>query len=235
MCPLRPEPIRQLMSENVSRTQIAKIYGFRRPDNSPDLEKLQEEIDNPGTHYDPLTWVHPRDKQFWEEIERRWTERKNLLSRAAEVSQAQERKRVAFETIEELILQGVNAEQIAKMKRVSVEQVRVKAAEMGISLDSTSVGYATYWDAQRGMEAKRQETLRQSMTRTAINLHSELGNNREARILALRDDGIPPLVILESLKPHFSDLQYSDVAVTLAKAEKTRNGAATGKPDHATT
>lgn len=233
-CPKRPEPIKQLVSENVPRAQIAKIYGFRRPDGSADVVKLQEEIENPGKHYQPETWVHPRDQQFWAEITAKWAARCDKLDQAVEGRSQRPAKRDALETVEELILQGVHAEQIAKMKRLSVDQVRTQAAEMGVSLDAQSVGYFTYWEAQRGMEAQRQERLRQAMGHAAIHVHDELGSDREARILAMRDDGHSPRTILDSLRMHFTDLQYADVALTLAKAERARSGVKKEKPEPAT-
>lgn len=55
----KPIPIAQLVAERVSHIQIANIYGWKTEDGSPDVYKVAEEIESPGKHYDPSTWVSP--------------------------------------------------------------------------------------------------------------------------------------------------------------------------------
>lgn len=121
----RIEPIKQLLEEKVSRGQICKIYGFVLPDGSPDLEKLQDEIDNPGRHTSP-PWVAPVNRDLAAKIEA-------LRIDAEQVSRKREAKiraatTPAPESIEHLIASTsggapITARQIARMKKMTVDQV----------------------------------------------------------------------------------------------------------------
>lgn len=217
--PHKLEPIAQLLAEGVNRHQIAKMYGFARPDGTPDLDRLQAEITAPGTHYDPATFEHPKDKKFWAAIEEKWLARLADFEKSAAESDVKSRKKEAAETLEELILAGVNVDQITKMKGIDAESVRQRAAEMGVALDGGSLVYATYQDAQRAMAANRQAGLQNAMNLSRLNTHVELGNDRNGRIAAMSADGHPPRVILDALKSSFADLRYQDVAYALAKSQ----------------
>src|SRR6056297_2275924 len=59
-----PEPIRELMEAQVGDEQICRIYGFVKEDGSADMVKLAEEKANPGTHFDPQTWMPRREKSL---------------------------------------------------------------------------------------------------------------------------------------------------------------------------
>jgi hypothetical protein len=51
------EPVAELTRQNVSARQIALIYGWMKPDGSPDTQKVFEEQFKPGRHTENM--VHP--------------------------------------------------------------------------------------------------------------------------------------------------------------------------------
>jgi hypothetical protein len=214
------EPIAQLLAENVDRRIIAKIYGWRRSDGTPDLDKLQEEISNPGTHYDPKTFVHPIDKRFWEEVEQKWLARVAAFEASEKDSRRAKPATEAPESLDDLIIQGVNAKQISKMKHVPVDEVQARAAELGIALDGSTIAYASYADAQRAAAARQQSGLQSSLAVATLNTHRELGDDQEARIRAMLTDGIAPKTVLDALKPQFPTMRYQDVATVITKMKK---------------
>jgi hypothetical protein len=139
-----PEPIDQLLNrEKVPAPQVALIYGFLHADGTPDVNMVQAELEKPGTHFDPKTWVHPSQKSHDAEIARAWAKRSPanlpLSSYAAAEASAPE---VAPEPLDMLIQQRVPVEQIATMKQIPVEEVEARARELGVILqDARNVYY----------------------------------------------------------------------------------------------
>jgi hypothetical protein len=219
--PHKIEPIAQLLAERVDRQQIAKIYGWRHPDGSPNLDKLQEEINEPGKHYDPATFVHPKDKKFWEGVEEKWFARVAAFE-AGEDGQSRKvkPKKEAPESLDDLIIQGINAKQIAKMKHVDIDEVHARAAELGVALDSSTLVYASYADAQRAAAAKQQAGLQSALTIASINTHRDLGQDQDSRIRAMLTDGVAPTTVVEALKPQFPNLRHQDVAMQLNRMKR---------------
>lgn len=126
-----PEPIDQLLQrDKVPLQQIAKIYGFTTPDGQADLAKLNEEVAKPGTHFDPVTWEHPSRRRIAEEVARRWEQRTGTVSPRGKLHEVL--PQVAVESIENLLRQGVDFKQIARMKRISLADVEQAATLLGI-------------------------------------------------------------------------------------------------------
>ncbi len=116
------EPLAELVSQKVSPKQICLIYGFLRPDGSPDIRLMREEQEKPGRHTGADTgWVAPVNKAIVEklkmaEIDREAIRRRRNMKVAAANTPAPE-------TIEMLVADGVSCEQIAKMKKTSTDAV----------------------------------------------------------------------------------------------------------------
>lgn len=54
----KPIPIKELKEVNrAGDTQIAWIYGWKDANGEADVQKVREEYEKPGTHYNPDTWV----------------------------------------------------------------------------------------------------------------------------------------------------------------------------------
>lgn len=218
----KPEPIGALLAQKVPHGQIAKIYGWRDSSGAPDLQKVQEEITTPGTHYKPDAWVHPGQRRLVAEIADRWANR-NAKTRTARPTGKPQPKapKDAPETLDELIYQMIGVAQIAKMKRITADVVRARAAELGIPLDGSVLAMAA--------AAKRMPTPTESEEEIAqraedlrllgANAYGDLGDDMKGRVLAVSGDNRPPRDIVKILGPAFPGLTYQKVTRILDEAK----------------
>lgn len=122
------ETIEQLEKQNVSDRQICLIYGWVNGDGSPQFDKLREERKKPGTHIND-DFIPPRERT------RRQQEARQR--EIVEAIRAKQRKKLAVLTTPAkeawpvLFEQGLSAKQLAKMKKVSLDDVYAKAVELG--------------------------------------------------------------------------------------------------------
>ena len=138
-----PEPIDQLLNrEKVPAPQVALIYGFLHSDGTPDVNMVQAELEKPGTHFDPKTWIHPSQKSHDAEIARAWAKRSPANLPISYATAEASTPEVAPEPLDMLIQQRVPVEQIATMKQIPVEEVEARARELGVILqDARNVYY----------------------------------------------------------------------------------------------
>lgn len=219
-----PEPIGALLNLRPPPTheKIARMYGWVE-NGIVQVHKVQEELTEPGKHYDPNTWIHPSEKKFMAGLEVEWGERCEKL--AARPRDADDRgsvlksKAEAPESIEQLIRAGVNSDQICKMKRVSKEEVRALAAELGVPLDGNVVA-----DVFRGniRTDDEQEIARkaEAMRIAGLNSYAELGTDQTARILAMHADGQRPGDITRALESGFPGLTVQKVNTIIKRASQ---------------
>ncbi len=152
------EPIEQLVTQKVSDRQICLIYGFLRPDGSPDFRVLREEKTSPGKHTG-AGWVAPVNKGIVEQIKMAEIDREAVRRRRnAKVSAA---NTPAPESIELLVADGVSCEQIAKMKKTSTDAVLQYCQEHNLptpamNYDATLKGPKPY-DRDKSEERQRIE------------------------------------------------------------------------------
>lgn len=209
--PPAPEAIQTLEKNGVSDRQIAIIYGWKDASGEWNVNMVREERENPGTHYDPSTWVHPSLIRRRLEIETQWESRSDRVDQQVASQYVQ---RSAPETIEELIRQGVGSKQIAKMKNVDVESVKSLAADLRLPLDGQFVRRATpeaKLEQMRTDEANRDAELAEAM-----NVESELLEAVLVRHLAGKKPGE---IAAELQTAGYPDLTYQRVGKLIAEAE----------------
>lgn len=216
---LPPESVATLAAQNVSHSNIAKIYGWRTFNGTPDIHKVTEELQKPGTHFDVDTWVHPDLPKYQDEMTQRWASHHghnnrpgwhDLYGRQLDDEPHHEPpKRVdAPETLEELIVQGVGEQQILKMKPgVSLEDIRVTKHALGLGPPQANSATATLEQDQANAVA------------LARNSHPDL-ETVEDRIVAMSHDGWEPREIFETMQLHFPELSRQKMTAVLAKAKK---------------
>lgn len=132
-----PEPIQQLIHQDkVEAWQVAKIYGWLDDRGNPDPRMVQEELDKPGTHYDPKTWKHPAQKLLEAEVAAKWSTRTPAVvpESLEEIEEAAAQSQIAPESLDTLISQKVSIDQICAMKQVDRETVERRASELGVVL-----------------------------------------------------------------------------------------------------
>lgn len=116
------ETVAELCEQKVGPHQICEIYGWKASDGSPQLWKVFEEKAEPGKHSTKCEgWENPVLKKQKAKIMRERDAKVKvdaLIERKLTKAEA-----VAPETLEELVAQGVSAEQICEMKRLTLPQL----------------------------------------------------------------------------------------------------------------
>lgn len=217
----KPEDIRTLVAEKVSDRQIAMIYGWKDESGEFDLQKVREEKANPGTHYNPETWVHPSEVRMAEEVEAKWKDRQHRID---EKVAAKYVRKECPETIDELIVQRVPSKQIAMMKDVDIEVVRKRAAELGIPLDGQFVRRVSQIDQLadvRNVEIQRDAEVQSEMQSDQMEQSGTLVD----KILELYVAEKTPGEIAEILKVDHPKLTHQKVAAIIRKAEEEAEAA----------
>lgn len=124
----RPEPVDELVKQNVPFRQIALIWGWLLKDGSPDLDRVREEIKTPGIH--TSKWVDPRLAKIAADQERQQKVIDRLSGREA-VKTARATAKPP-ETIGQLIEQGLSADQISRMHHCTIADVFAEADRLGL-------------------------------------------------------------------------------------------------------
>lgn len=207
-----PEEIRDLMDSGVNDEQICRIYGFQNEDGVPDYGKLSQEKRKPGTHFDPETWVHPTEKRRQNEINELWRVRTPAKIETYETTQSE--RRLASETLQELIEQGVDADQIALMKGITVQDVEAYAMQNGLPM-----GGRTMRNRTPAADEKAKADLAQRRAELIPKSHPEV-SDMEDRILACAIDKMKPVEIAEALQMDYPDLSWQKVSAIIRLLEK---------------
>ena len=134
----RLESVKELksLSTPVGDEQICKMYGWIDAEGQPEYWKIAEEIEKPGKwSYDlyPDRWMPPHEKARAAEIQRQFeAAERQRLDRQARIEAA---TRVAKETYQELSAQpGITLTQIARMKRVTIDEAAEEIQKIGLPL-----------------------------------------------------------------------------------------------------
>lgn len=128
--PKRPESIAKLTEQKVPLHTICDIWGLVTPAGSPDLDRLNREIDKPGAEIAPDYTPPLQARQRQALASRLLTARQTQQKRCAQLT----RKPTAPETVLQLARQGVAASQIAVMKGLSVETVLAECRRAGVEV-----------------------------------------------------------------------------------------------------
>jgi hypothetical protein len=137
--PPKPRSIKHLMeNEHAPAWQIAKIYGFVDENGDVDIEKVQEEYENPGTHYNPDTWVSPAEIARQKISQAEWDQRKGKRSPLFVLDPEFDPNPVPLAkspvpSLDELVRLNAPAAQIARLHNIPVEDAEeyLRAAGKG--------------------------------------------------------------------------------------------------------
>lgn len=206
----RPDSIKTLIEvQNVPDRQIALQYGFA------EVRMVREEYENPGTHYDPKTWEPPHFRKAMQAIESEWSERSK---RYRVQSTVKKERRPAPETLDDLISQGVPGQQIARMKGITIDEVRDRADFLGLSLDGQAAAIPMN-PVDRLAEIRKNEDAARARASESGKRgpHPEMENLLE-RVSACAADGMKPGEIANALRGEIPGLNGAKVAKMLESA-----------------
>ena len=206
-----PDSIKTLIEvQSVSDRQIALQYGFA------DVRMVREEYENPGTHYDKKTWTPPSYRKATAEVEKQWSERSTRYRVQATVKK---QKRVAPESLDELIAQNVPSQQIARMKGLTVDEIRERADFLGLPLDGQAVSLPMN-PVDKLAEVRKQEDAARMRAADAGKRgpHPEIENILE-RVAACAADGMKPGEIAQAFRGEIPGINGAKVAKMLESAK----------------
>lgn len=150
------ETVAEFIEQKVPIKTICDVYGWHLPNGAPDAQKVSEERAKPGTHV-PLGFMTPMQKRKHADNERKLGEARYWRTRLEQKLDIV--GRIAPETVEQLAILGVSAKQIAKMKKISVEDVLAECDRVNIPrppLDySATMLTEGRFDREKDAEAKR--------------------------------------------------------------------------------
>lgn len=143
-----PESVQDLLESKHGGWQIARMYGMRvdgldtgpffTEHGTPDEARILQEARSPGSVLGE-DWVHPRYQKWQEDQEKKVSVLQERLQPFAEIFLWSDKPEPAPEdpdTIEELLRQGQYPSVIARVKKVSLEEVFEVAAQLGIQPNS---------------------------------------------------------------------------------------------------
>jgi hypothetical protein len=223
--PEKIETVAQLLSlPNMSAQQVARMYFWFDDLGNPDVTKVEEEKLNPGKH--TSNWVNPAKVARDRKVEEAWVKRCEefggwdtdvfLPNRKHDSEFGDE---PAQESIEELLsLPGMTFEQCARMKHLTIDQVRDAAKE--IALANPMIAQMVSVDAINGRMAINHDlyNAKNMLAAAVIDSYPEL--DTVERIYAMADDGIRPGRILAALRATHCVVDYDQVVRILNSRPK---------------
>lgn len=123
---------------NAPREQIARMYGWVDEDGIPTIDKVQEEYDKPGTHFNKETWVSPSMKARKAVIEGQWDARNqprsilfdpDVVAQFSDGGAKPKGEAVPPPSIDTLLDHDAPAEQIARLHGFSIDEAHALKME----------------------------------------------------------------------------------------------------------
>lgn len=138
----RPQSVKYLVDvAEAPREQIARMYGWYDEFGEPDLAKVQEEYDSPGTHYKSETWVSPAIRGHQERVNEEWkarqSVRKPLFRPVVSEDEANAKPPAEVPSMDELLKLDAPPEQIARLHKITLDEAievrRIYQEEKGLA------------------------------------------------------------------------------------------------------
>lgn len=227
--------------QKVTPRQIAKMYlwkdEFGDPDTRRVLDVIESGIDEPTPN---PSWQKAQDelKDQWERRQSRKRQDRTVVEKPKQTDPI----RIAPESMETLLEQGVPSKQIARMKNVDQQTVIDYARELGVPVDGVVPGpsltpeqhLSQVREKENAQLAAAKEHLKTAADAAEarerdgeINTYSEIGNYKE-QVRQMAFDGCTKQQIVTHLKEQHPDkCKPSSVAQIMAAIE--REAAANGE------
>lgn len=176
-----------LQTQGANARTIALRYGWYTPDGNADIQRVNRELAAApeDREYDPETWVHPRERAFFENTKRKFEERCQKLQEVqARLQPRNVQRKPSKESWESLFeLPYMTVRNVALLKMVTEDEVRAKADELGYVPSVEGFRRAHESGRVRRGDKEPDWLLRNDP-------HDECGDDIEARIMACYQDGL---------------------------------------------
>lgn len=222
--PVKVNPHKE-SANGVGNVQLAKMLEWRNPDRTPQMQKIAEELATPGTHWSE-DYILPSYNRYVAELEAKWRQRYTDLPYGPTDEDEEESEfggRDAPESLDELIIQGLEARQILKMKPVAVEEIEDRAMKLGIVLPDRA-NLASYRkprlaESVAQSEAERQESIELESKADEI-LNQGPAESIEEKIYRLADNDLKAGDIRKVLENEHPDLTTRRVGTILKERKQ---------------
>lgn len=201
-----PPPPRILLAQGVSMQQVAKMFGLRTEFGEPDVKTLAEMMEMGWDDvFDAEAWVPPSWKMRMQDVNERWGVRCEKLKSILEIEAKDQARRegradVPMQSIEELAaLPGMRIEQIARMRRTTVDEVRDYMIKHGLTLEPSD---AVNPELKAVRNATKRKKDKEIIDLESLDSHAELAENFEDRVMACLDDQLTPQQVAKLLTYH---------------------------------
>lgn len=124
----KPRSLKYLVeAAGAPRSQICRMYGWVDEHGEPQMEKIDEEMAKPGTHYDEKKWKSPAYVARLAQIDRDFADRQGSRKMLwpdmnDPDGEAAKKSTVAPPTVEEMLAAGAPASQIARVHGMAIEK-----------------------------------------------------------------------------------------------------------------
>ena len=220
--PDRIESVASLLSlRGITPQHIAIIYDWYDAAGNPDIDQVEDERLNPGKHTSSLR--NPAKLKREKDVEAAWKARSEQFGgydpsvfdgprESIDISN----EPPAPESIEELLsLDGMTLEQVAKMKKITIDEVRESAKQIAYANESVARMVGNELAAERLAVDPAAAMRRRIIEAAVVETYPEL--TVEERVWAMADDGHHVGRILAGLRAQGSSIRYEDVLRYLSR------------------
>jgi hypothetical protein len=215
--PEKLESVASLLSlRGITPQQVAVIYDWYDSAGNPDVDRVEEERINPGKHTQGMR--NPARVKREKEIEERWKKRceefggydPSVFDGSESTEKPETKDRPAPESFEELLsYEGMTLEQVARMKQVSIDEVREHAREIALMNTDVARLMGAELAAER-LTVDPAKIARKNQLEAAV-METYAGLETNERVWAMMDDGWNVGRICAGLRAHGVGVSYEDV------------------------
>jgi hypothetical protein len=215
--PERLESVASLLSlRGITPQQVAVIYDWYDESGNPDVDRVEEERLNPGRH--TAGTRNPARVKREKEIEARWKKRceefggydPSVFDGSDSTEQPPRKDPPAPESFEELLsYEGMTLEQVARMKQVSIDEVREHAREIAVMNTDVARLMGAELAAER-LTIDPTKVARKNQIEASL-METYAGLETKERVWAMADDGWNVGRICAGLRAHGVGVSYEDV------------------------
>jgi hypothetical protein len=215
--PERLESVASLLSlRNMTPQHVAVIYDWYDESGNPDVDRVEEERMAPGKHSSGQR--NPAKVKKEKQIEERWRQRceqfggydPSVFDGDDSTERPENDQPPAPESFEELLsYEGMTLDQVARMKQVSIEEVREHAREIAVMNADVAKMMGAELASEKLTIDPAKLARRVQIQAATMETYPELETNE--RVWSMSDDGWGVGRIAAGLRAHGVGVSYEDV------------------------
>jgi hypothetical protein len=201
--PLAP---RIQLARGYNPAQVARSWGFKNARGEADVQAMYDAMEAGWENFDTDSWQSPSDKIRQVETDKLWGPRCEEMRKLMAVDEKDRLHREGkaprvVPSIEELCaLPGMKIEQIARMHRTDIDEIRAYMNEHGLTVEASE----PFSNVDKAIKRADKKVKKNNEIRKLEDMddHPELVDNFEDRVMAILEDGLTPKETAELLTYH---------------------------------